>query len=126
MLFHLIYCSTCDILRQAYYSLVETYIRHPITARGSSTHCRILQTTQYQILKTFLKNSHFLNRTNRKNHSIQNNSNTIQRNTTKYGNTSNNFSVPFILLHNTSFNINNNPQTSYNLQTLTITNNKQQ
>ena len=84
MLYHLSYCSTNDILRQTYYSLVETYIRHGVTAWGSSTHCRILQNTQNQILKNILKNSHFLNRTYSNNHPIQNNSNNIQRNTPIY------------------------------------------
>ena len=51
MLHHLSYCSTYDVLRQAYRSLVESYIRQGITARGGSKHCRILQNTQNQLLK---------------------------------------------------------------------------
>ena len=36
-------------------SLAESYIRHGITAWGGSTHCRILQNTQNQLLKILEK-----------------------------------------------------------------------
>lgn len=55
-LYHLSNCSTYDVLKQAYFSLAESYIRHGITAWGNSTYCRSLQQTQNQILKILLKN----------------------------------------------------------------------
>lgn len=55
-LYHLSNCATFDVLRQAYFSLVESYLRHGITAWGSSTYCRSLQQTQNQILKILLRN----------------------------------------------------------------------
>lgn len=55
-LFHLSNCSPFDVLKQAYFSLTESYMRHGITAWGSSTYCKSLQQTQNQILKILLKN----------------------------------------------------------------------
>ena len=59
MLYHLSNCSTFSVLRQAYFSLAESYIRHGIAAWGNSSHCRILQNTQNRILKILEKNQHF-------------------------------------------------------------------
>ena len=55
-LFHLSNCTPFTVLKQAYFSLAESYIRHGITAWGSSTYCTSLQQTQNQILKILLKN----------------------------------------------------------------------
>lgn len=55
-LFHLSNCTPFTVLKQAYFSLAESYLRHGITAWGSSTYCSSLQLTQNQILKILLKN----------------------------------------------------------------------
>lgn len=58
MLCHLSYCSNYSVLRQVYFSVVESYIRHGISAWGSSTYCRTLQNTQNQLLKILTRNYH--------------------------------------------------------------------
>lgn len=64
-LFHLSNCCTYSVLRQAYFSLVESYIRHGITAWGNATYCRLLQQNQNRILKILIKNkNHASNNTN--------------------------------------------------------------
>lgn len=55
-LFHLGTCATYTVLRQAYFSLSESYIRHGIAAWGSASHCRALQITQNRLLKILSKN----------------------------------------------------------------------
>lgn len=52
MLHHLSYCSNNMVMRQAYFSLAESHIRHGITAWGYSTYCEKLQKSQNQLLKT--------------------------------------------------------------------------
>lgn len=47
------------VVRQAYFALVESHLRHGITAWGSSTSCYKLQNSQNQLLK-ILKN-HYSN-----------------------------------------------------------------
>lgn len=54
-LFHLSNCANFNVLKQAYFALSESYIRHGITAWGNSTYCKSLQQTQNQILKILLK-----------------------------------------------------------------------
>lgn len=55
-LYHLGNCSTFEVLKQAYLSLAESYLRHGITAWGSATHCRLLQQSQNRLLKILWKN----------------------------------------------------------------------
>lgn len=55
-LYHLSYCSNYEVVKQAYFSLAESYLRHGITAWGSSTYCRLLQQTQNRLLKLLWKN----------------------------------------------------------------------
>lgn len=55
-LYHLSNCAPPNVLRQAYFSLVESYIRHGITAWGTGSSCRLLQETQNRIVKILLKN----------------------------------------------------------------------
>lgn len=55
-LYHLSNCSTYCVLRQAYFSLAESYIRHGITAWGSAKYSKTLQTTQNQLIKILWKN----------------------------------------------------------------------
>ena len=47
----LAYCSNAQILKIAYFSLAESYLRHGITAWGCSTYCEILQKSQRESLK---------------------------------------------------------------------------
>lgn len=56
MLYQLRNCSNNAVLRQAYFSLVESHIRHGITAWGNSSYCRLLQTTQDRLIKIICKN----------------------------------------------------------------------
>lgn len=58
ILYHLSNSSTYNVLKQAYFSLAESYIRHGIAAWGNATHCRGLQVSQNQILKTLWKSYH--------------------------------------------------------------------
>lgn len=44
-LYHLSNCATYSVLRQAYFSLAESYIRHGITAWGSAKYSKTLQKT---------------------------------------------------------------------------------
>lgn len=57
-LYHLSICSPYNVLRQAYFSLAESYLRHGITAWGTATYCRTLQKTQNRFLKLLYKNKH--------------------------------------------------------------------
>lgn len=57
-LYHLGNCSPYKVLRQAYFSLAESYLRHGITAWGTATYCRELQTAQDRILKRLSQNQH--------------------------------------------------------------------
>lgn len=54
-LFHLSNCAPSHISRQVYYSLVESSLRHGITAYGTSTYCKNLQKTQTRLLKILYK-----------------------------------------------------------------------
>ncbi|XP_037827190.1 uncharacterized protein LOC119615183 [Lucilia sericata] len=56
VLYHLSNCATYSVLRQAYFSLAESYIRHGISAWGSAKYSKTLQKTQDQILKILWKN----------------------------------------------------------------------
>lgn len=55
-LYHLSKCSPYKVLKQAYFSLAESYLRHGITAWGTATHCKTLQLTQNRLLKLLYKN----------------------------------------------------------------------
>lgn len=67
-------CSTYEVLKQAYLSLAESYLRHGITAWGSSTYCRLLQQSQNRLLKLLWKNKqHLSNTTNNHNPNIRTN-----------------------------------------------------
>lgn len=56
-LYHLSNCSPTNILRQVYFSLGESYLRHGITAWGTATFCRDLQGTQNRLIKLLYKNN---------------------------------------------------------------------
>lgn len=51
MMHQLSYCSNDRVMRQAYFSFVESHLRHGVTAWGNSTHCHKLQQIQNRILK---------------------------------------------------------------------------
>lgn len=55
-LYHLSNCAPYFVLRQAYFSLVESQLRHGVTAWGKSKNCRILQTYQNRLVKLLYKN----------------------------------------------------------------------
>lgn len=57
-LYHLGNCAPYSVLRQAYFSLAESYLRHGITAWGTATYCKALQLTQTRLLKLLNKNQH--------------------------------------------------------------------
>lgn len=57
-LYHLSNCSPYNVLRQAYFSLAESYLRHGITAWGTATYCRTLQQAQNRLLKLLYKNKY--------------------------------------------------------------------
>ncbi|XP_065365717.1 probable cyclin-dependent serine/threonine-protein kinase DDB_G0292550 [Calliphora vicina] len=141
MMYHLSNCATYSVLRQAYFSMVESYIRHGIAAWGSATHCRLLQSTQDRILKILKKNHRFSqknqnNNSNNYNHnsninnfnSINNNiSNNIISNTNISNNNINNISNNS---HNTNINnnivnrnINNNTRSNNNISNNNISSN---
>lgn len=61
MLYHLNNCASYDVLRQAYYSLAESYIRHGITAWGNVKYKSTLQKTQNRLLKILLKKQSWQN-----------------------------------------------------------------
>lgn len=61
-LYHIGNCAPYSVLRQAYFSLAESYLRHGITAWGTSTYCKSLQITQNRLLKQLYINKHALNR----------------------------------------------------------------
>lgn len=82
MIYHLGNCATYNVLRQAYFSMVESYIRHGIAAWGSATHCRLLQSTQNRILR-ILKRNH-LRSLNNHNSYIHNVNNYLSSNTSNH------------------------------------------
>lgn len=55
-LYHLGNCSPFSVLKQAYFSLVESYLRHGISAWGNASYCRTLQLAQDRFLKLLHKN----------------------------------------------------------------------
>ncbi|KAM7352639.1 uncharacterized protein ACRADG_006262 [Cochliomyia hominivorax] len=57
-LFHLSYCANYNVLRQAYFSLAESYLRHGVTAWGSAKYSKSLQKSQNAIVKILWKNYH--------------------------------------------------------------------
>lgn len=57
-LYHLSNCAPYNVLRQAYFSLSESYLRHGITAWGTATYCKSLQRAQDRILKLLYKSQH--------------------------------------------------------------------
>ena len=62
VLYHLGNCATYDVLRQAYFSLAESYIRHGITAWGNVKYNSTLQKTQNSLLKIlWKKHQHYTN-----------------------------------------------------------------
>ena len=58
---HLRYCSTPEVLKVVYHSLVESHLRFGITAWGTSTHCSRLQRSQDKILKMLENKDEYLN-----------------------------------------------------------------
>lgn len=56
-LYHLSNCAPYKALRQAYFSLVESQLRHGISAWGNARCCKKLQFTQDRILKLLHKQS---------------------------------------------------------------------
>lgn len=88
-LYHLSNCSPYSVLRQAYLSLAESYLRHGITAWSTATYCKSLQLTQNRLLKllhkNLHKNQHNTHTLNQDNHYANNNAQTQQNK----GNTNN-------------------------------------
>lgn len=70
-LYHLSNCTPPKIPRQVYFSLAESYLRHGITAWGTSTFCRNLQSTQDRLIN--LLHKHNLRTTNIHNQNTTNN-----------------------------------------------------
>ena len=63
MLYHLSNCASYNVLRQAYFSLAESYIRHVITAWGNVKYKSTLQKTQNSLLKILWKKQTINNNT---------------------------------------------------------------
>lgn len=55
-LYHLSICTPHNVLRQAYFALAESYLRHGITAWGTATYCRTLQKVQDKLIKLLYRN----------------------------------------------------------------------
>lgn len=74
-LYHLSNCSPYNVLKQAYFSLVESVLRHGVTAWGSATYCKKLQHTQNRLIKILYKNQHYTKYSNQNilNDTAQNN-----------------------------------------------------
>ncbi|XP_065370974.1 homeobox protein 2-like [Calliphora vicina] len=107
MMYNLSNCATYSVLRQAYFSMVESYIRHGIAAWGSATHCRLLQSTQDRILK-ILKNNHRFSQKNQNNISNNNNHNSNINNFNSINNNISNNNINNISNNSHNININNN------------------
>ena len=56
-LYHLKNCAPFNVLKQAYQSLSESYIRYGIVAWGNSTHIKTIQNIQYKLIKILMKNN---------------------------------------------------------------------
>lgn len=128
-LYHLSNCATYNVLRQAYFSLSESYIRHGITAWGSATYCRTLQNTQNQLLKILWKNQRLSSETTR--YITNNVNNTIVAQNNQHNNNTNSN------IHNNNYqnsscsnNINNNSSqiiiTNNNIHNNIVVNNTHQ
>lgn len=105
MLFHLSNYATYSVLRQAYLSLAESYIRHGIAAWGSATYCRLLQATQDQLLKILYKKQSYS-----KNNNITNiHNNTLSNNPITTYNSNNDIRNNNTTRNNNSDHINNAP-----------------
>lgn len=78
-LYHLSNCSPYNVLKQAYFSLVESVLRHGVTAWGSATYCKKLQQTQNRVIKILYKNQQYNNFLNQNilNNVAQNNNNNV-------------------------------------------------
>lgn len=85
-LYHLSYAATYTVLRQAYFSLAESYMRHGITAWGNSAHCKSLQQTQNRLLKILWSNQLYHQNT------IRNTNNNTRLNNATITNTNSNIS----------------------------------
>lgn len=112
MLYRLGNCSNNSVLRQAYFALAESQIRHGITAWGNSTHCTRLQQTQNQLLKILHKNQ----QRNQLNNQYNTNTRRIDNNINNHISNSNN-NVPYII--NTSLHNNINQQQNNHPTTIT-------
>lgn len=56
-LYHLSNCSPFFVLKQAYFSLIESQLRHGITAWGKSKQCKVLQKYQNRLIKLLNKSN---------------------------------------------------------------------
>lgn len=54
-LYHLGNCAPYYVIKQAYFSLVESHLRHGITAWGNAKICSVLQSAQNKIVKSLSK-----------------------------------------------------------------------
>ncbi|XP_046812429.1 putative uncharacterized protein DDB_G0282133 [Lucilia cuprina] len=108
MLYHLSNCATYNVLRQAYFAVVESYLRHGIAAWGNASHCRLLQNSQDRILKILKKNLQYQQIHDNRN------INTINNNIVNTNNNNNNYN---------DNNIRNNIENNTNNSILNIINN---
>lgn len=55
MLYHLSNCAPLHVLKQAYFALTESYLRHGISAWGNAPYCGTLQQIQTKLIKILMK-----------------------------------------------------------------------
>lgn len=125
MLYHLSNCSTYSVLRQAYFSLAESYLRHGITAWGNATYCKTLQKSQNQILKILWKNHRFASNTTpiNNNNNLTNSDNYYRYNSNQQNYNNYDYCNTSTLQSNTTNTYYPNFNTHYNTYTESTSNN---
>lgn len=114
-LFHLSNCAPYSVLKQSYFSLSETYLRHGITAWGTSSYCNELQKTQYRIVRILIKSHNHLPQKDTRIHNIehhnQQNQNLVHSYNTENFNSQTQPRLQFIECESTNLTILNNVTT---------------